>query len=82
MNVKILGRLCASGKVIPGVWGATEQKVHISPVPVRKPACRLAGTIKPPFDETASASTTEGNNAPKSGAINSFCKSKFANRGE
>ncbi|WP_221035108.1 hypothetical protein, partial [Pseudomonas syringae group genomosp. 3] len=48
-------------------------------VPSRKPPCCLDGSIKPPFYETASASTTEGNNAPKIGAINSFCKSKFAN---
>lgn len=35
--------------------------------------------MKPPFYETVSVNTTEGNNTPKSGAINSFCKSKFAN---
>ncbi|SPE17172.1 hypothetical protein PSCFBP2116_P300065 (plasmid) [Pseudomonas syringae] len=55
-----------------GVWGATEQKVHLSPVPVCKPACSLAGTIKPPFCETTAASTKEGNNTPKIGTINSF----------
>ncbi|KPX03317.1 hypothetical protein ALO74_200142 [Pseudomonas syringae pv. cunninghamiae] len=53
--------------------------MHLSSVPVRKPRCSLAGTIKPPFCETTSASTREGNNTPKIGSINSFSKSEFAN---
>ncbi len=35
-----------------GVWGAMEQKVHLSPVPARKPLCCLGSSIKPPFYET------------------------------
>ncbi|RMT34474.1 hypothetical protein ALP51_200146 [Pseudomonas savastanoi] len=62
-----------------GVRGSMEQGSQLRPVPVRKPACRLAGTIKPPFCETTSASTREGNNTPKIGSINSFSKSEFAN---
>ncbi|TKD46324.1 hypothetical protein FCG41_02220 [Azotobacter chroococcum] len=35
-----------------GIWGATEQKVHLSPVPARKPLWRLVSSEKPPFCRT------------------------------
>jgi transposase len=62
-----------------GVRGAMEQKVHLSPVPARKPLCGLDGSIKPPFYETASAIAKKGHQHPKISAINPFRKSKFVN---
>ncbi|TEX31985.1 hypothetical protein IPC1482_33715 [Pseudomonas aeruginosa] len=35
-----------------GVWGATEQKVHLSPAPARKPLWRLVSSGKPSFCRT------------------------------
>lgn len=35
-----------------GVWGATEQKVHLSPASARKPLCRLVSPGKPSFFRT------------------------------
>ncbi|TKD46001.1 hypothetical protein FCG41_02975 [Azotobacter chroococcum] len=32
---------------VNGVWGATEQKVHLSPVPARKPLWRRKTTVLP-----------------------------------
>ncbi len=75
----MLGSQENSDNIVLGVRGSMEQGSQLRPVPVRKPACRLAGTIKPPFCETTSASTREGNNTPKIGSINSFSKSEFAN---
>jgi len=37
-----------------GVWGATEQKVHLSPAPARKPLWRLVSSGKPRFCRTLS----------------------------
>ncbi|RTU90083.1 hypothetical protein DY979_29170 [Pseudomonas aeruginosa] len=46
--VQQLGRLPA----VDGVWGATEQKVHLSPAPARKPLWRLVSSGKPSFCRT------------------------------
>ena len=73
-------RLRAIRSVVYGVWGAMEQKVHLSPVPVLKPACCLDSSIKRPFYETALTSTRKGRKHPKSGSINSFRQSEFANQ--
>ncbi|WP_020190087.1 hypothetical protein [Pseudomonas putida] len=41
------------GQVVgKGVWGATEQKVHLSPAPARKPLWRLVSSGKPSFCRT------------------------------
>ena len=37
---------------VEGVWGATEQKVHLSPAPARKPLWRLVSSGKPSFCRT------------------------------
>ncbi|MBG7048897.1 hypothetical protein I5J19_11710 [Pseudomonas aeruginosa] len=37
---------------VEGVWGATEQKVHLSPAPARKPLWRLVSSAKPSFCRT------------------------------
>jgi uncharacterized protein (DUF2384 family) len=39
---------------VEGVWGATEQKVHLSPAPARKPLWRLVSSGKPRFCRTLS----------------------------
>ena len=57
-----------------------KQKVHLSPVSVLKPACCLDSSIKRPFYETALTSTRKGRKYPKSGSINSFRQSEFANQ--
>lgn len=57
-----------------------EQKVHLSPASARKPAYCLDSSIKPPFYETALTSTRKGRKYPKSGSINSFRQSEFANQ--
>lgn len=66
--------------VAMGVWGAMEQKVHLSPVPVLKPACCLDSSIKRPFYETALTNIRKDRKHPKSGSINSFRQSEFSNQ--
>ena len=41
-------------EILDGVWGATEQKVHLSPAPARKPLWRLVSSGKPRFCRTLS----------------------------
>ncbi len=62
-----------------GVWGATEQKVHLSPVVASKPLWRLVSSEKPPFYETVSAIAGKGHQHPKISAINPSHESKFVN---
>ncbi|WP_211482228.1 hypothetical protein, partial [Azotobacter beijerinckii] len=68
--------LDASGVVDPGVWGATEQKVHLSPVPARKPLWRLVSSEKPPFCRTRPGASSLPEKGGGSRAENPFVKSK------
>ncbi|HCA6416537.1 TPA: transposase [Pseudomonas aeruginosa] len=49
-----LRRLDRAFQAFFGVWGATEQKVHLSPAPARKPLWRLVSSGKPRFCRTLS----------------------------
>ena len=59
-----------------GVWGATEQKVHLSPAPARKPLWRLVSSGKPSFCRTLAGTDARPSKRMKSSAEKSFSKTK------